>query len=65
LFQVPALKRDLEQARINQACEIGWLCYESLFRWHWDINSCLPYCETPFVSLNMAQVRKNAGDLRR
>ena len=34
MFQVPALKRDLEQARINQTGEIGWLCYERLFRWY-------------------------------
>ena len=34
MFQVPALKRDLEQARINQTGEIGRLCYERLFRWY-------------------------------
>ncbi len=46
MFQVPALKRDLEQARINQAYEIGWLCNESLFRWHWNKDFNVPCHET-------------------
>ena len=48
MFQVPALKRDLEQGRINQACEIGRLCYERLIRWYGTHKVASPCYESPF-----------------